>query len=506
MDLEWWINERTFHHSQFGDLNELVELKKRQGLTISLCLPTLNEANTIGREIKIIRHLLVKKYPLVDEICVVDSGSTDRTRQRARRAGAKVFLAEQTLPELGSYKGKGENLWKSLYLTKGDIIIWVDADIRNFHPRFVYGLIGPLLQNPGIEYVKSFYRRPLKVGHRVLPGGGRVTELMVRPFLNLLFPDLALLAQPLSGEYAGRRSLLEQVPFFTGYGVEIGLLIDIEQRFGMQVIAQVDMDVRIHQNQAIENLRKMSYVILSILLHRSEQLGKIALLERMGHQLHLLRRGETGYVYDAEDIGGRERPPMLSISAYQERYGLQPDDAALVEAYQLPSTGRSCFSLLPNENFVHLELNGRTREAVIRELLALPAAQLSLISPEKIVQGLLSRETRLSSNLGHGVAIPHIVTDQLEETLILFGRSARGVDFRSSIIKRPVYLIFIILSPQQRQAEYLQILTCLARLLRHRKVIQNFREVSTPTEAIVLMKKYDALINLQTQLKLRLLI
>jgi len=506
LDPEWWIKERTFHHSQFTDLEELVELKNRQGLTISLCLPTLNEAKTIGREIKIIRRRLMKQHHLVDEICVVDSGSTDQTRHIARKAGAVVFLAEQSLPELGSYRGKGENLWKSLYLTKGDIIVWVDADIRNFHPRFIYGLIGPLLHNPGIEYVKAFYRRPLKVGRRIIPGGGRVTELMVRPFLNLLFPDLAMLAQPLSGEYAGRRSLLEQVPFFTGYGVEIGLLIDIEQRFGIQFIAQVDMDVRIHRNQAIESLRKMSYVILSILLHRSEQLGKIALLEGMGHQLHLIRRGDEGYVYDAEDIGGRERPPMLSIPAYQERYGLQRDDAALVEAYQLPRIGRSCFSMLPDESFVQLELSGHSREEVIQELLDLPAAKHSLKNPEEIVKGLLNRERRLSTNVGHGVAIPHLVTDQLEETLVLFGRSAQGVDFRSSIVKRPVYLVFIIISPPHKQDEYLRILTCLARLLRHRKVIQDFREVPTPAEAVALMKKYDALIKLQTQLKLRLLI
>jgi mannitol/fructose-specific phosphotransferase system IIA component (Ntr-type) len=274
----------------------------------------------------------------------------------------------------------------------------------------------------------------------------------------------------------------------------------------MQFIAQVDMDVRIHRNQSIESLRKMSYVILSILLHRSEQLGKIALLERMGHQLHFIRREDEGYVYDAEDISSRERPPMISIPAYQERYGLQRGDTALVEAYQLPRTGRSCFSQLPEESFIQLELNSRSREEVIQELIGLPAAVQRLDQPEEIVRGLLNRERRLSTNVGHGVAIPHLVTSQVDDTLILFGRSAQGIDFRSSIINRPVYLIFIILSPPHKQAEYLQTLTCLARLLRHRKVIQDFREVSTPSEAIALMKKYDALINLQTQLKLRLLI
>ncbi|HDQ13794.1 MAG TPA: glucosyl-3-phosphoglycerate synthase [Sediminispirochaeta sp.] len=506
MNYEWWLKERTFHHSQFVDLDELIELKKRQKLKISVCLPTLNEAKTIGRQIKLIKRFLMEERPLVDELCVVDSGSDDRTRQIARKAGARVHLADQTLPDLTSYRGKGENLWKSLYLTEGDIMVWVDADIRNFHPRFIYGLVGPILQNPEISYVKSFYRRPLKVGRKTIPGGGRVTELMVRPYLNLLFPDLAMMAQPLSGEYAGRRSVLERLPFFTGYGVEMGLLIDIEQRYGIQSMAQVDMDVRVHRNQSIESLRRMSYVILSILLRRSEQLGKIALLEGVGHQLQLIKRDREGYFFDAEEVRGQERPPMLTIPAYQERYGIDRDDALLVEGYHNIGDMAKCFSQLLDESLIDLDLQGRSREEVLDEMLTLVAKSVSLHDPQEIIRGLLSREKRISTNVGHGVAIPHLVTEQVQNIYISFGRSIRGVDFRSTIVRRPVHLIFLLLSPPSKENEYLQTISCLARLLRHRKVIEDFLAVGTPGEAVALMKKYEALLNLQKQLKLQLLI
>jgi glucosyl-3-phosphoglycerate synthase len=262
MDLERWLGERTFHHSQFSDIAHLVKLKRAQGLTISLCFPSLNEQKTIGREIRVLKRALMDRHRLLDEILVVDSGSTDRTRKIAARQGAAVHLADDHLPEMGRLRGKGENLWKSLYLAKGNILVWIDADIRNIHPKFVYGLVGPLLMYPEIGYVKAFYRRPIRTGRRLRPGGGRVTELLVRPFLSLLYPDLSLMAQPLSGEYAGRRSVLERVPFLSGYAVEVGLLIDIEQRFGIQSIAQVDLDVRVHRNQPIDRLRSMSSAIV----------------------------------------------------------------------------------------------------------------------------------------------------------------------------------------------------------------------------------------------------
>ena len=503
MDQEWWLRERTFHHSQFNDIAELVKLKTEQGITISLCFPTLNEAATIGKAIRTIKRALMDKHHLIDEIGVVDSGSVDRTREIARRSGAQVYLAEECLPEMTTYKGKGENLWKSLYLFKGDIIVWVDADIKNIHPRFVYGLVGPLLHNPEIAYVKSFYKRPIKVGHKIVPGGGRVTELMVRPFLNLVFPDLAILAQPLSGEYAGRRKVLERVPFFAGYGVEMGLLIDIEQRYGIQSIAQVDMDLRIHRNQSIESLRRMSCVILSVLIRRSEQLGKIALLEGMGSSLHMIKKTGVDYYYDAEELKRKERPPMLSIEPYQQKYGILDDDAVLVQEGGTKDRTGKCVTNLMNQSYIKLDIVSQTREGAISEMLEMLRERKIIQDPVAMLEDLMLRERRLSTNVGHGVAIPHIVTGEVDDTIIAVGRSVRGIEFSSHIVKRPVHLIFIILSHPSKRNEYLQTLSCLARLLRNRKLVQDFYRVTTPAEAVALMKKYEALIRLQKELKIR---
>jgi len=480
-----------------------VKLKTEQGITISLCFPTLNEAGTIGKAIRTIKKHLVDRHHLVDEIGVVDSGSVDQTREIARRSGADVYLASECLPDMTSYKGKGENLWKSLYLLKGDIIVWVDADIKNIHPRFVYGLVGPLLYNPEIAYVKSFYKRPIKVGHRTLPGGGRVTELMVRPFLNLVFPDLAILAQPLSGEYAGRRRILERVPFFAGYGVEMGLLIDIEQRYGVESIAQVDMDVRIHRNQSIESLRRMSCVILSVLMRRSEQLGKIALLEGMGRQLHIIKKEGADYYYDAEELKRKERPPMLSIPSYQKMHGILDDDAVLVKDGLYGTAEGRCVTNLLNESYFKLDLVSQNREGALAELLDLLYERKIISNPEVMLEGILSREKRLSTNVGHGVAIPHIITDEIDDTIIAVGRSRKGIDFNSHIVKRPVHLIFIILSHPSRRNEYLQTLSCLARLLRNKKLVQDVCEAGSPAAAVAFMKKYEAMIRLQRELNIR---
>lgn len=502
-DLDWWLRTRTFHHSQFSDIQELVKLKQEQGLTVSLCLPTLNEAKTIGRVIRVLKRTLLERYQLLDEIGIVDSGSVDETREIARRQGVMVFPADETLTSLPAYRGKGENLWKSLYLFKGDIIVWVDADIRNIHPRFVYGLLGPLLQDRDIGYVKSFYRRPLRVGHKTVPGGGRVTELMVRPFLNLLFPDLTVLAQPLSGEYAGRRSVLERVPFFTGYGVETGLLIDIEHRYGINSIAQVDMDVRVHRNQSIESLRRMSYVILSVLMRRSEQLGKLALFEDLGHELHYIRREAEGYLVDAEEIRGRERPPILTIPEYRSLYGIEEDDAALLHGAEVKPFVGSCASALVEAAHVKLDVTAHTRDRAIEELLGVLNLPNLGVPVDPILDDIILREQRLSTNVGHGVAIPHVITPEVEDVTIALGRSPKGIDFYSSLVHRPVHLIALVLAPPTKRDEYLHALSCLARLFRHKKVVQDLMEVTSPAEAVALLKKYEALESLQRQLRLK---
>lgn len=316
-----WFAENTFDAEEFGDLEALVALKRAQGVTISLGLPTLNEEATIGPILAIAREVLMERYPLLDEIVVIDSASTDRTREIARAMGVPVYIHQEVLPEVGAYRGKGEALWKSLYILRGDLIVWTDTDITNYHPRFIYGLVGPLLRSPRIGLVKGFYRRPIRVGERLQAGGGgRVTELVARPLINLFFPELSGLIQPLSGEYAGRREVLEQLPFFTGYGVEIGLLIDILERFGLWSIAQVDLQERIHRNQDLEALSKMAFAIIQVVIRRLEDRHKIRLLEEVNRSMKLIRHEPGRYYLEVEEIGDAERPPMITLPAYREKF------------------------------------------------------------------------------------------------------------------------------------------------------------------------------------------
>ena len=229
--VERWFGESNFHHHEFSDLRRLTQLKDKQGLTVSLVLPTLNEEETIGPIVRRAIREMVGRVPLLDEVVVVDSASTDRTRAIAEAEGARVVQHPDVLTRYGSFRGKGESLWKSLYETSGDIIVWADTDVRNWHPRMVYGTLGPLLHEPRLQYVKGYYQRPIvEAGVLREGGGGRVTELVARPLINLFFPELSGFIQPLAGEYAGRRSILEQIPFFTGYAVEIGHLIDVAER------------------------------------------------------------------------------------------------------------------------------------------------------------------------------------------------------------------------------------------------------------------------------------
>jgi glucosyl-3-phosphoglycerate synthase len=231
-----------------------------------------------------------------------------------------VHIHQQTLPAYGARSGKGEALWKSLYLTRGDILLWIDTDIVNIHPRFVYGLLGALLVNPRIQFVKGFYRRPIKVGDKIQAGGGgRVTELTARPLLNLFYPELSGVVQPLAGEYGGRRAALEKLPFFSGYGVEIGLLIDIFERFGLSAIAQVDLGERIHHNQPLESLGKMSFAIIQAVMHKLERRYGRDMLEDVNKTMKLIRYEPGRFFLDVEEIAERERQPMISLPEYQNR-------------------------------------------------------------------------------------------------------------------------------------------------------------------------------------------
>jgi len=280
-------------------------------------MPTLNEEENVGNVITTIKDALMVRVPLVDEMVLIDSNSTDRTREIAEGLGVPVHIHQETLSKYGARRGKGEALWKSLYCTRGDIVIWIDTDIVNIHPRFVYGLIAPLLLRPEIQFVKGFYRRPIKVGNKMQAGGGgRVTELTARPLINLFYPELSGIVQPLSGEYGGRRAVLEQLPFYSGYGVEIGLLIDVFDRFGIGAIAQVDLQERIHHNQSLEALSKMSFAIIQAVMHKLESRFGQSIVENVNRTMKLISYEKERFYLDVEEIAEKERPPMLEIPEY----------------------------------------------------------------------------------------------------------------------------------------------------------------------------------------------
>jgi glucosyl-3-phosphoglycerate synthase len=287
---------RTYHHDQFP----LERLREAKGATtVSVCLPARDEANTIGPIVAEIHHHLVRSG-IVDELIVIDDHSHDATAAIAARHGAQVMASADILAEYGEGHGKGEVLWKSLQVTRGDVVVWCDADLRNFHHRFVSGVLGPLLCEPSVEFVKAFYQRPDASGE----GGGRVTELVARPLIALLFPTLAELHQPLAGEYGGRRAVLEQLPFVEGYGVEMGLLIDLLRLRGTDGLAQVDLDVRHHRNRPLADLGPQASAIMQTVLRRIDRNLAPVIAE-------LAAPGRP-----TVEIEVAERPPMIEVAEY----------------------------------------------------------------------------------------------------------------------------------------------------------------------------------------------
>lgn len=318
-----WFAENTFSSQEFEDLEYLLELKERFGQTISLGLPTLNEDETIGTIIQTMQDALMKQFPLLDEIVLIDSGSTDYTVDIALDLGVPVYQHSQILPQYGTFRGKGEALWKSLYVLKGDLIAWIDTDIVNIHPRFVYGILGPLLHHNTIQYVKGFYRRPLKVGESLQAGGGgRVTELVARPLFNLFYPELSGIMQPLSGEYAGRRTALERVPFYSGYGVETGLLLSLVERYGISGIAQVDLRQRIHHNQSLGALSRMSFAIVQVFIDHLERRQEVELLNEVNRTMKIIRYGQNSFSLQEHAITDRCRPSMIALPEYRKQQGI----------------------------------------------------------------------------------------------------------------------------------------------------------------------------------------
>jgi len=287
---------RIFHHRDFT-ARGLTAAK--DGRTVSVVIPARDEEATIGDIVGAIRSALVEDTPLVDELVVVDDRSVDATRRRAVAAGAVVHAAADVLPWLEAGSGKGEALWKGLAATTGDVVAFVDGDLADFDPRFVVGLVGPLLTDPSLQFVKAFYERPIDGQPR---GGGRVTELAARPLIAILLPHLAHVVQPLSGEFAGRRSALEAVPFVHGYGVDVALLADVAARFGVDALAQVDLGRRVHRNRPIHELGPMATEVLHAALSRAgvpvPERVRLAIPDHGAHTLSL-----------------RERPPLADVLA-----------------------------------------------------------------------------------------------------------------------------------------------------------------------------------------------
>lgn len=298
------VGLRSFHHEQFG-LPRLVTQKQAQGLRVSVCLPARDEATTIGAIVSAIRRHLVEEAPLVDEIVVVDDASSDRTQDLATAAGARVVAADDCLTEVAKGPGKGQALWKGLAETEGDLVVFCDADVRNFGPHFVTGLIGPLLLDPEVALVKAFYERPLD-GERT--GGGRVTELVARPLIAALFPELTGVTQPLAGESASRRHVLEQLPFVHGYGFELALLVDVASRYGVRALAQVDLGVREHRNRPLGELSPMSLAVLQAGLSRAGVLARTSAT---------LVRPDAG----PKEVALLECPPLADLPSYRRRLG-----------------------------------------------------------------------------------------------------------------------------------------------------------------------------------------
>ncbi|MCX2968847.1 glucosyl-3-phosphoglycerate synthase [Streptomyces sp. TRM70308] len=309
-EVESWLHRRSWSADD-RPLARLLDAKRAAGArgSVSVVLPALNEEATVGDIVARIRsELMTARVPLVDELVVVDSGSTDRTGDVAAAAGAKVVHRDALLPRIPAVPGKGEVLWRSLLATSGEIVCFVDADLRDFRSRFVSGIVGPLLTEPSLQLVKGMYDRPLGDSPA---GGGRVTELVARPLLNLHWPRLAGFVQPLGGEYAARRSLLERMPFPVGYGVELALLVDALHAVGLDALAQVDVGVRKHRNQDGQALGRMAAAI-----YRTAQLRLSGAPLTRPELTQFDRVPDGGFAPRTHRVDTIERPPMGTVPEY----------------------------------------------------------------------------------------------------------------------------------------------------------------------------------------------
>ncbi|MEV4754913.1 glucosyl-3-phosphoglycerate synthase [Micromonospora sp. NPDC049559] len=315
--MEAWSVYRTASASRWTT-RELLRAKGDD--RVSVVVPARNEEATVGQIVATIRQHLMEQAPLVDELIVVDSRSTDDTAAVAAAAGAEVVSQDAVTRGLPRMDGKGDALWAGLAVARGDVVAFVDADLREFQPHFVTGLLGPLLTDSSVAFVKGFYHRPLVGATDVEPdGGGRVTELVARPMLNLFWPELSGFVQPLAGEYAGRREVLERIPFVSGYGVETAMLIDLLELVGLDALTQVDLGERLHRHQPTEALGRMSAQIMLTAWSRLARRGWTVPEAAPGEVLTQFRRGGTEALphLDREvvvsDVSVQERPPLLDL-------------------------------------------------------------------------------------------------------------------------------------------------------------------------------------------------
>lgn len=299
---EEWAKARTFHHSRYPATRIAAEREE----SVSVCLPARECASTVGEIVGTLERL--REAGAIDEIVVVDAASGDGTARVAEQAGAKVVQERELLAEMGPVLGKGDAMWRALSVLSGDLVVFLDADSEGFFEHYATGLLGPLVCEQGVQFVKAFYRRPFEQDGIVLPeGGGRVNHLMARPALSLFYPELAAVRQPLAGEVAARRGLLDRVPFATGYGVEIAMLIDVLREVGLEGIAQVDLDVHRNRHQALSALSEMSETVLAAIVRRLVSEGRLSMDGIRG-------RSGAGSAGDALDVAAAiERPPLDTV-------------------------------------------------------------------------------------------------------------------------------------------------------------------------------------------------
>jgi glucosyl-3-phosphoglycerate synthase len=318
-----WFEQRSFHHRDFQSLALLPADRSADGPerpSVTLILPCRNVADTIGTILDTVAGLR-ERSGMPEQVIVVDADSADGTADVARSRGAEVYSENELMLQYGPAQGKGDAMWRALSVARGDIVMFADADTTDFREHFIYGTLGPLLADPTIQFCKAAFRRPFTSGDRsVADGGGRVTELMAKPLVNLFYPQLAGFVQPLAGEFAARRELLGAIPFFTGYGVEIGMLIDVYNEVGLDAMAQVDIGTRQNRHQALASLSRMSSVVLRTVAAREGIAARSADgadglwdVHQPETYLHAVAT-ETGLRLDEHLNDLVERPPLARLA------------------------------------------------------------------------------------------------------------------------------------------------------------------------------------------------